>query len=205
MYVYGKTREDVHDKWIELHNRAKAGPVATTTGTLGSYIDYWLREIIEPNRAPATYDNYERFARLYIKPGLGDKRLARLQVRDVQVWINQVAKTCQCCAQGKDAKRAEGKRRCCARPEQTCCRDLPSSRMVSDIRNTLRSALSNAISRRAAGPQRRGSGQAPNGPEAQGQSVVQRGGPTVPGVGQGRRRSVLRGLRPGPRSRPSPR
>lgn len=33
---------------------------------------------------------------------LGAKRLDQLQVRDVQTWINQIAKTCQCCAQGKE-------------------------------------------------------------------------------------------------------
>jgi Phage integrase, N-terminal SAM-like domain len=88
---------------------ARNGPVATTTGTVGAFLDYWLNEVIELNRAPATFDNYERFVWLYIKPGLGEKRMARLQVRDVQVWINQVAKACQCCVQGKDARRPPSK------------------------------------------------------------------------------------------------
>lgn len=26
-YVYGKTRDAVHDKWIKLHQQAKTGPV----------------------------------------------------------------------------------------------------------------------------------------------------------------------------------
>ncbi len=34
-YVYGKTREDVHDKWLKLLQQAKLGPVATSTPTLG--------------------------------------------------------------------------------------------------------------------------------------------------------------------------
>jgi hypothetical protein len=143
-YVYGKTREEVHDKWIKLQQQAREGPVATNTPTLVAYLTYWLDEVIEPNRAPATFDNYERFVRLYIAPGLGDKRLNRLQSRDVQIWINKVARTCQCCAQGKDAARPEKRRRCCAKNGGTCCRDYPSPRMVSDIRNTLRSALSHA-------------------------------------------------------------
>lgn len=145
-YVYGQTREAVHDKWILLHQKAKAGPVATSTPTLGSYLAYWLKEVIEPHRAPATFDNYERFVRLYIVPGLGTKNLGRLQVRDVQTWANKIIKTCQCCEQGKDASRPEPKRRCCALKVPTCCGDFPSARMVSDIRNTLRSALSNALS-----------------------------------------------------------
>lgn len=144
-WIYGKTRPEVHEKWLKLHQRAQQGPMVTSAPTVGDYLDYWLREVIEPHRAPATFDNYERFVRLYIKPGLGMKRLDRLQVRDVQTWINVVAKTCQCCAQGKDASRPVGKRRCCGIVGGTCCGDRPSSRMVSDIRNTLRSALSHAV------------------------------------------------------------
>lgn len=144
-YVYGKTHEEVHDKWLKAHADAKAGMVATKTGTLGAYLTYWLAEVVEPNLAPATYDNYERFVRLYIRPGLGEKRLNRLQTRDVQTWINKVARTCQCCEQGKDAARPEKRRRCCAKPHGICCDDQPSKRMVSDIRNALRSALSYAV------------------------------------------------------------
>lgn len=141
-YVYGKTREIVHDKWIRLHQQAKAGPVATSVPTVRSFLDYWLSEIIKPNRAPLTYATYETFVRRYIIPGLGNKRLDRLTSRDVQTWINQVARTCQCCAQGKDAARPRDKRRCCA--VGRCCQSTPSTRTVSDIRAALRAALSHA-------------------------------------------------------------
>ncbi|TWJ23082.1 integrase-like protein [Micromonospora endolithica] len=141
-YVYGKTREAVHDKWIRLHQQAKQGPVATSVPTVGSFLTYWLTEIIQPNRAPLTYATYETFVRRYIAPGLGAKRLDRLQSRDVQTWINQVARTCQCCAQGKDAARPKHKRRCCA--VGRCCQAIPSTRTVSDIRAALRAALTHA-------------------------------------------------------------
>lgn len=61
----------------------------TTTPTLARHLAYWLREIVQPNLAPKTYEFYEMFSRLYITPGLGAKRLDRLQVRDVRVWLNQ--------------------------------------------------------------------------------------------------------------------
>lgn len=141
-YVYGKTREAVHDKWIKLHQQAKQGPVATTVPTVGTFLTYWLTEIIKPNRAPLTYATYETFVRLYLSPGLGAKRLDRLQSRDVQTWINQVARTCQCCAQGKDTARPQHKRRCCA--VGRCCQAVPSTRTVSDIRAALRAALTHA-------------------------------------------------------------
>ncbi|WP_255435891.1 site-specific integrase [Salinispora sp. H7-4] len=53
-YAYGKTRDEVHDKWVRLHQQAKAGPIATNVPTLASYMTYWLAEIVEPNLAPAS-------------------------------------------------------------------------------------------------------------------------------------------------------
>lgn len=141
-YVYGKTRDAVHNKWIKLHQQAKAGAVATSVPTVGSFLAYWLTEIIEPNRAPLTFATYETFVRRYLSPGLGSKRLDRLQARDVQTWLNQVARTCQCCAQGKDAARRQENRRCCAAGR--CCQAVPSTRTVSDIRAALRAALTHA-------------------------------------------------------------
>lgn len=82
------------------------------------------------------------FVRLYIAPGLGAKRIDRLQNRDVQSWINKLGRTCQCCEQGKDARRLSKERKCCAIGE--CCEDYLSTRTVSDIRAALRAALNNA-------------------------------------------------------------
>lgn len=47
-YVYGRTREIVHDKRVKLHGEAAKGPVPTSTPTLATYLDYWLREVVEP-------------------------------------------------------------------------------------------------------------------------------------------------------------
>ncbi|MFD3511422.1 hypothetical protein [Nocardia sp. NPDC058666] len=48
--------------------------------------------------------------RLYLKPGLGSKKLARLTARDVRTFLDHHRTTCQCCAQGLEASH----RRCCA-------------------------------------------------------------------------------------------
>nr|WP_255744596.1 tyrosine-type recombinase/integrase [Streptacidiphilus sp. ASG 303] len=142
-YVYGKTRAEVHEKWVKLHAAAKAGPVATSVPTLGQYLQYWMREVITPARKPLTVATYETLVRLYIVPYLGAKRLDRLSVQDVRAWLNTVQRTCQCCAQGKDARRDEGSRRCCA--VGRCCRSTPSPRTVRGARAVLRSALGNAM------------------------------------------------------------
>jgi hypothetical protein len=90
-----------------------------------------------------TSEKYKLLTRLYLIPGLGAKRLDRLQVRDVRTWLNNLRVTCQCCAQGKDARRPTAKQRCCATSK--CCHQVVGSRTIKDIRDTLRAALSNAV------------------------------------------------------------
>ena len=141
-YVYGPTREIVHDKWVKLQAQADQAPVPTSTPTLAQYIARWLAEVVEPNLEPATYAYYEAISRLYIIPALGRKRIDRLQVREVQTWLNKLARTCQCCVQGKDAARPENRRRCCAIGE--CCQDYPGRRTVQAARNILRTVLNQA-------------------------------------------------------------
>lgn len=142
-WVYGPTRPVVHDKWIALQNLAKDAAVPTRVPTLSEHLHYWLSDIVRPNLAPLTYQTYETIVRLYIKPHLGAKRLDRLQQRDVQSWINTVARTCQCCFQKKDERRPVIKQRCCSLGN--CCRTTVSSRTLSDIRGCLRSALGQAV------------------------------------------------------------
>jgi len=142
-WVYGKTREEVHGKWIKLQAKASQGPVPTTTPTVAVYLAGWLTDVIRPNRELATYDQHEIMTRLYIVPGIGGTRIDRLTVREVQKWLNGLAITCQCCAQGKDAGRPEGKRRCCGIGQ--CCESYPGKRTVQAARNTLRAALSQAV------------------------------------------------------------
>lgn len=91
--------------------------------TVQAFLSYWLESIVKPNLAPLSYVSYEGSVRLYINPHLGGKRLDKLTVRDVREWLTKLAGICQCCAQGKDAKRAEPRQRCCAVGE--CCEAYP--------------------------------------------------------------------------------
>ncbi|MEU0521016.1 site-specific integrase [Streptosporangium sp. NPDC006007] len=110
---------------------------------------YWLKNVVEPNLASKTAANYEMFARLYIVPAIGAKRLDKLTVRDVQTWVNKIRALCQCCAQGKDAARPvahsnpKRRRQCCAVGK--CCASKHSEWTVHDAYMTLRAALSNAV------------------------------------------------------------
>jgi integrase len=142
-YAYGKTREEVHEKWLALHAEAKRGPVATRHRTVSAFLSYWLDSVVKPNLAPLSYVSYEGSVRLYIVPHLGAKRLDRLTVRDVREWLTKLAGVCQCCAQGKDSKREPSRRRCCAVGE--CCEAYPSRRVIQAARDTLRAALTHAV------------------------------------------------------------
>jgi integrase len=140
-YVYGKTRDETHTKWVELRAKAAKQPIPTQTPTVAEYLDYWLNEIIRPNREDNTYSHYELMSRLHVIPGIGKKRVDKLTVRQVQTWLNSVPSNCQCCAQEKDAKRRKSK--CCAIGE--CCEDYPSRRVIEAARGTLRAALNHAM------------------------------------------------------------
>src|SRR5713226_8508178 len=98
---------------------------------------------MEPDYAPHTINTHEGHSRLYIVPGLGSIRLDKLSVRHVRTWLNDTRKTCQCCAQGKDANRSSSKRRCCA--VGLCCEQTISERTAQDILMVLRAGLSNAV------------------------------------------------------------
>jgi hypothetical protein len=136
-----KSRQAVHDRWLKLVAAARRGPVAPSVPSLSQYLDRWLRETVRPNLAPSTVANYEFFGKAYINPSLGSKRLDRLTVRDVQLWMNDLRERCQCCAQGKDAARRRP--RCCA--ARTCCRQIASEWTRHQAWTILQSALSAAV------------------------------------------------------------
>jgi integrase len=145
-WAYGKTRQDIHGKWLKLHDATRRGPVPTSTPTLADYMTYWLHEVVvQPDYAPLTCATYETLTRLYVLPGLGSKRLDKLTLGDVRSWLNKLRDTCQCCAQGKDARRPEEQPRCCAKVPPSCCRRLASERTIRDAWTILCSVLTNAV------------------------------------------------------------
>ncbi|GAA1287944.1 site-specific integrase [Planotetraspora silvatica] len=148
--VYGKTWEEANAKLTEaLANARKGIPVETTKLGFGDYLTYWLEQIARPKVRPSTYRSYETYVRLYLIPGLGKKQLKKLTAQDIRTWLVKVAKTCQCCLQGHDAKRPKQhkdptkQQRCCA--VEKCCRKVPSPRTVQYLHALVRSALAQAV------------------------------------------------------------
>jgi integrase len=142
--VYGKTWDDAHEKLTRLKADSQSGvPVATSKMTLGEFLAYWLANVAKVKVRKTTFVNYESLVRNYIVPEIGTKKLTRLTARDIRAFLVKTAATCQCCAQGKDEKRPESKRRCCALKK--CCRKLPSDRTVRFLLVLLRAALEHAV------------------------------------------------------------
>ncbi len=145
-YVYGKTRPEVHAKWLDLSQAAARGPVATRVPTVQQFLHRWLEETVAPNLAPLTHATYESHVRNYLVPGLGDHRIDRVRVADVQRWLNALPDQCQCCAQGRDDRRfARDPALAMCRAVGRCCHANPSPRTIKDLRTVLRSALAAAM------------------------------------------------------------
>jgi len=89
---YAATRTEAEAILVELRNKNKSGILSNTKEQkLGDYLDYWLT-ITKSKLRPNTYSGYESIVRLYLKPGLGNKCLARLSVADVQSHIQSQLK-----------------------------------------------------------------------------------------------------------------
>lgn len=88
--VYGATRAEADRKLTEAKAKNDQGvPVADKTWILGDFLDYWLEQVIKPNRRATTYDLYESNVRLYLKPELGHLSLSRLSVSLLQAFLNR--------------------------------------------------------------------------------------------------------------------
>ena len=203
-WVYGKTRQDVHGKWLKLHDGARRGPVPTSSPTLAQYMTYWLREVVvPPNYAPLTCATYETLHAAV--------RLARPRL--------QAARQAHLARRARLAQQAEGYlpvlRAGQGRPpigETTPLLRQGSGNMLSaagfgtDHPGRLDDLVQRADQCRHRGPdpeERRQPGPRLRTPYAESEAVDSRGGAPVPGVGEARPGPALRRVRADPRDGPA--
>jgi len=142
--VYGKTDAEVRQKLTELKAASDQGVPAEATGwTVERFLTYWLEHVVKPAAKPRTYQGYEVVVRVHLVPGLGKKRLNKLTGADVRLFLRKLDHTCLCCLHRTDARRPEGKRRCCAVGK--CCEAFPSIRLRQQVHAVLRNALEAAV------------------------------------------------------------
>lgn len=140
--VYGGTRKEALAKLTEKIAASNRGlPVPSAQGSLAAYLTYWLENVAVHHLRENTHTRYTAVARLYLIPGLGRKKLAKLTAEDVRTWLNQLRTTCQCCTRGLDAGRDEP--HCCA--VGSCCSKRLSPLTLAYVHSVLKSALEHAV------------------------------------------------------------
>lgn len=77
--VYGKTREEAHEKLIEaLSNRNKGLVFDADNMKVSEYLERWLADSVRDTVRPTTFERYEQMVRLHICPVLGNLKLKDL-------------------------------------------------------------------------------------------------------------------------------
>ncbi|MEV7579041.1 tyrosine-type recombinase/integrase [Streptomyces erythrochromogenes] len=140
--VYGTTRKEALAKLTEKIAASNRGvPVPSAQGSVAAYLTYWLDAVAVHQLRENTHTRYTAVARLYLIPGLGRKKLAKLTAKDVRTWLNQLRTTCQCCTRGLDAARDQTL--CCAAGK--CCSKRLSPLTLAYVHSVLKSALEHAV------------------------------------------------------------
>ncbi|WP_037914421.1 tyrosine-type recombinase/integrase [Actinacidiphila yeochonensis] len=140
--VYGTTRKEALAKLTEKTAASNKGvPAPSAQGSVAAYLTSWLETVAVHRLRETTHTRYTACVRLYLLPGLGRKKLAKLTAKDVRTWLNHLRTTCQCCTRGLDARRDEA--RCCA--VGTCCHKRLSPLTLAYVHSVLKSALGHAV------------------------------------------------------------
>ena len=83
------TKRDAQERLNEMLRDGEAG-VEPSTLSLSAYLDRWLAESVAPRVRPRTLQDYRRFLDAYVRPELGDRRLARLTTLDLQSLYTKI-------------------------------------------------------------------------------------------------------------------
>jgi integrase len=75
------------------NSRIQGLDLDTKQPTIEQFGEVWLRDVVRRTRRDSTYDSYSQMIRLYINPGLGKIRLAKLTAARVQAWVNGLVDT----------------------------------------------------------------------------------------------------------------
>jgi integrase len=83
--IYGRTQAGLMARVEKAKKAASNGhPIIVENPTLAQFAQYWLRDIIKPNKRQRTYESYELTSRLHLVPTLGHLRLTELTAQHVQ-------------------------------------------------------------------------------------------------------------------------
>lgn len=91
--IYADSQSEVQEQLNKLLGQEYAGyDIDPKQIKFGAWIDKWLEDYSKPFVVQNTYEGYEAFARLYIKPLLGEYPLSKLTTNDIQKAYNYLLK-----------------------------------------------------------------------------------------------------------------
>ena len=88
------TEEEAFDAGVQAYADWKNGNIGVTSErvTLKDYLASWLENVVQPNVKRATYSSYQSAIKKRIVPYLGDIPLQELRPRQVDEWLQSLAK-----------------------------------------------------------------------------------------------------------------
>ena len=88
------TKEEAFDAGVQAYADWKSGNIGVTSErvTLKDYLASWLENVVQPNVKRATYSSYQSAIKKRIVPYLGDIPLQELRPRQVDEWLQSLAK-----------------------------------------------------------------------------------------------------------------
>lgn len=87
--VYGKTQKEVREKLTQITTELDDGTyMEPSKDTLSEWLDTWLETYVKYSVKPYTMDAYQRSCNNYIKPALGNMKLAALNAPQIQRFYN---------------------------------------------------------------------------------------------------------------------
>ncbi len=90
--LYGKTRQEVHNKMTDLLNNLQKGIITNPTEmTLAEWLDFYMLEYKKHYVKPTTYNNYTVKVKNHIKPAIGHYKLKALRQDIIQKFVNSLS------------------------------------------------------------------------------------------------------------------
>ena len=92
-YAYGKTQKEMMQKLNVLKLQYQDANLNEDSNiTLSEWLDKWITELMPQAVRPTTLKGFELICRCYIKPYLGDKKIAFITTNDVQKMYAKLKK-----------------------------------------------------------------------------------------------------------------
>ena len=88
------TEDEAFDAGVKAYADWKSGNIGVTSEkvTLRDYLASWLENVVRPNVKRTTFRSYSNAVTTRINPHIGDYYLQDLRPRDVDIWVQTLAK-----------------------------------------------------------------------------------------------------------------